>query len=144
MNSVLGHAVRFVFDPGDAELRSLMGDASFFASLSSYEGFGLAAVEAMSAGLVPILSGIPAFTRLVTAAGAGLFVDADKPAESAAAIAAIPVGDVDLQTEWRQRVMGVAARYDWEEVASRYGMVYESAVSKGAVIRPAVRSGAAG
>jgi hypothetical protein len=45
--------------------------------------------------------------------------------------------------DWRRRVLSVAARYDWQEVASRYGMVYESAISKGAVIRPAIRSGAA-
>jgi alpha-1,3-mannosyltransferase len=140
----IADAVRFVFNPADAELRSLMGEASFFASLSDYEGFGLAAVEAMSAGLVPILSGIPAFARLVSAAGVGLNVDADDPAAAAAAIAALPVGNVDLQAEWRQRVMAIAARYDWEEVANRYGMVYQSAISKGAVIRPAIRSGAAG
>ena len=139
----IADAVRFVLNPGDAQLRSLMGEASLFASLSSYEGFGLAAVEAMSAGLVPILSGIPAFTRLVSAAGAGLTVDADDPAAAAAAIAALPVGDADRQAEWRRRVMAVAARYDWQEVASRYGVVYEDAIATGAVIRPAVSSGAA-
>ncbi len=139
----IADAVRFVLNPTDAELRSVMGEASFFASLSAYEGFGLAAVEAMSAGLVPILSGFPAFTRLIAAAGAGLTVDADDPGATAAAIAAVPVGDAELMADWRRRVLSVAARYDWQEVASRYGMVYESAISKGAVIRPAIRSGAA-
>ena len=139
----LGDKVRFVFSPSDPELRGLMGEASFYASLSAYEGFGLAAVEAMSAGLVPILSGIPAFARLVAAAGVGLTVDADEPAAAASAIAALPVDDLDTQARWRQRVMAVAARYDWQEVASRYGMVYESAATKGAVIRPAMSSGAA-
>jgi alpha-1,3-mannosyltransferase len=137
----IADAVRFVLNPTDSELRDLMGSSSFYASLSSYEGFGLAAVEAMSAGLVPILSGIPPFTRLVSAAGVGLTVDADEPDAAAAAIAAFPAADVDLQADRRRRVMAVAARYDWEEVANRYGMVYESAVSKGAVIRPAIRSG---
>jgi alpha-1,3-mannosyltransferase len=139
----IAEAVRFVFEPSDAELRNLMRESSFFASLSSYEGFGLAAVEAMSAGLVPILSGIPAFTRLVSAAGASASTIRPAPAAAAAAIAGLPVGDAELQGEWRRRVMAVAARYDWQEVASRYGMVYESAISKGAVIRPAIRSGAA-
>ena len=138
----IADAVRFVFDPSDAELRNVMRESSFFASLSAYEGFGLAAVEAMSAGLVPILSGIPAFARLVSAADAGLIVDADAPAAAAAAIAALPVGDADWVADRRRRVMAVAARYDWQEVASRYGMVYESALSKGAAIGPAIRSGA--
>jgi glycosyltransferase involved in cell wall biosynthesis len=97
----------------------------------------------MSAGLVPILSGFPAFTRLVSAAGAGLTVDADDPAGAAAAIAALPVGDEGLQAEWRRRVMAVATRYDWQEVANRYGAVYESAVRRGPMIGPAVSSGAA-
>ena len=136
-------AVRFVLNPTDADLRALMGEASFFASLSAYEGFGLAAVEAMSAGLVPILSGIPAFARLVSAAGAGLTVDADNPAAAAAAIAALPVDDGDLIPEWRRRTMAVAARYDWQEVAARYGVLYEKAARKGDVIRPVVSSGAA-
>ena len=39
-----------VLNPSDAQLRSLIGEASFSACLSAYEGFGLAAVEAMSAG----------------------------------------------------------------------------------------------
>ncbi len=139
----IADAVRFVLNPTDLELRQVMGEASFFASLSAYEGFGLAAVEAMSAGLVPILSGFPAFTRLVSAAGAGLTVDADDPAGAAAAIAALPVGDEGLQAEWRRRVMAVATRYDWQEVANRYGAVYESAVRRGPMIGPAVSSGAA-
>jgi alpha-1,3-mannosyltransferase len=138
----IADAVRFVLNPTDAELRSVMGEASFFASLSAYEGFGLAAVEAMSAGLVPILSGFPAFTRLIAAAGAGLTVDADDPAATAAAIAALPVADPNWVAEWRRRVMAVAARYDWQEVANRYGVVYESAARDGAVIRPAISSGA--
>ena len=54
-------AVRFVINPSDAQLRSLLGEASYSACLSAYEGFGLAAVEAMSAGLLPILSGITPF-----------------------------------------------------------------------------------
>jgi len=139
----LGDAVRFVVNPSDGELLRLMGESSFFASLSSYEGFGLAAVEAMSAGLVPILSGIPAFARLISTADVGLTVDADDATGAAAAIASLPAGDADIQANWRRRVMAVAARYDWQEVASRYGMVYESAISKGAVIRPAITSGVA-
>ena len=35
------------------------------ASASEYEGFGVAAVEGMSAGLFPVLSDIPTFRNLV-------------------------------------------------------------------------------
>jgi hypothetical protein len=40
-------------------------------------------------------------------------------------------------------VIAVASRYDWQEVASRYGTVYESAIRKDAVVSSAISSGAA-
>ena len=52
-----------------------MGRCSVIASASEYEGFGLAAVEGMSAGLFPLLSDIPTFRHLVKRAGVGMFVD---------------------------------------------------------------------
>ncbi|MBW4022460.1 MAG: glycosyltransferase family 4 protein [Proteobacteria bacterium] len=133
-------AVRFVLNPTDADLRGLMGEASFFASMSAYEGFGLAAVEAMSAGLIPILSGIPAFRRLVTRAGIGLIVDADDAPSVAAAIVTLPVADADLLAAWRHRALAVAANYDWQEVARQYSLVYENAANIGPAIRQAVGS----
>ena len=81
-------AVDLVLNPTNDDLRVLMGKASFFASLSAYEGFGLAAVEAMSAGLIPILSCIPAFVQLISRGNVGLNIDADRPAAAAAAIIA--------------------------------------------------------
>ena len=40
--------------PSDQRLSELMGQASYFLCLSRHEGFGLAAIEAMSAGLTPV------------------------------------------------------------------------------------------
>lgn len=136
-------AVEFVLNPSDAELRILMGEASFYGSLSAYEGFGLAAVEAMSAGLVPILSGIPAFKRLVSSAGVGLTVDADDALAAAKAILSLSNHDENVYAEWRRQVMKTAARYDWQEVAGRYAILYENAIGKGEAIRPLVSSGVA-
>jgi alpha-1,3-mannosyltransferase len=138
----LADAVRFVVNPSNAELRGLMGEASFFGCLSSYEGFGLAAVEAMSAGLIPILSSIPAFKRLVSSQG-GVTVEGDDTAGAAAIINALPVFDAAVYAVWRDRAMKVAARYDWEDVAGRYGLLYEQAGGEGRVVRPVLSSGAA-
>lgn len=139
----LAEAVRFVLDPSNDDLRALMSEASFFASFSAYEGFGLAAVEAMSAGLIPILSNIPTFARLVAAAGVGMTVDAVDVPATAAAILALPLNDANVYAEWRRRAMEVAARYDWQEVAGRYAVLYQNAVGKGRIMRPLVSSGAA-
>src|SRR5690606_37536459 len=46
-------------DLDDAAIADALGDCSFFVSASEYEGFGLALVEALSAGLLPLASRIP-------------------------------------------------------------------------------------
>ena len=65
-------ALVVVESPGDAEIRRLIGGSSVIVSSSGYEGFGLAAVEGMSAGLFPLLSHIAPFERLVGNAAVGL------------------------------------------------------------------------
>ena len=44
--------------PNDSQVKELFRKASFFISLSKYEGFGIAPLEAMSFGIMPILSDI--------------------------------------------------------------------------------------
>ncbi|MDB5555706.1 MAG: aceC, partial [Rhizobium sp.] len=48
----------------NAGIRAAISKSSFFASASEYEGFGLVAIEAMSAGLVPVLEANTAYTAL--------------------------------------------------------------------------------
>ncbi|MGN6375857.1 MAG: glycosyltransferase family 4 protein [Sphingomonas sp.] len=57
--------------PGDAALSALIGRARVYACASTYEGFGLAAVEGAAAGLYPLLSDIPAFRRTLDRIGFG-------------------------------------------------------------------------
>jgi len=125
----VGDAVTFVANPSDAALKALIGEASYAASLSSYEGFGLAAVEAMSAGLLPILSGIVPFRRLVDESGMGLIVNADDPAGAAAMVAATVLADPAAYTERRRRIMESVRRYNWDSVATQYAGLYEEAAA---------------
>lgn len=117
-------AVQIVTDPSDVTLRMLMRQSSYFASLSSYEGFGLAAVEAMSAGLVPILSDIAPFKRLLAADIAGVIVSAEHPAPGAAMIEATVLEGEIAYAQRRNSVMSAVHRYNWEDVARRYAAVY--------------------
>jgi alpha-1,3-mannosyltransferase len=122
-------AVRFVINPSDTELRTLIGEASYFASLSAYEGFGLAAVEAMSAGLFPILSDIAPFRRLVDDTKIGVSLDPAVPAALAAHVAASTLEDLGAYTTRRTQIMHAVRRYDWEEVAAQYSEIYRDAVA---------------
>ncbi|MBO1361732.1 glycosyltransferase family 4 protein [Acetobacter sacchari] len=118
-------SVRFVIDPDDVTLRETIGEASYFASLSEHEGFGLAAVEAMSAGLTPLLSPIPPFRRLVAQTGVGVLVDPADLDEAAIRIEAAHVEDEGAASVVRRLAMQGAEPYDWRSVAQRYVNVYQ-------------------
>ena len=71
----LGDRFELHVTPTDDELRGLIARSGSYVCASSYEGFGLAAVEAASANLFPILSDIPPFADTVHRLGYGLLVD---------------------------------------------------------------------
>ncbi len=120
----LVEAVQFAFAPNNNELASLIEQSSYFISPSSYEGFGLAAVEAMSAGLVPILSDIPPFAALVNRAGAGLLFNPQSASAAAQAMLNFDVG-TDLPSQ-RAAVIGAASAYAWPKVVDRFVEQYRA------------------
>ncbi|NVN37005.1 glycosyltransferase family 4 protein [Komagataeibacter swingsii] len=123
-------ALRIVSGPSDAALRDLMGEASFFGCLSAHEGFGLAAVEAMSAGLVPILSNITPFARLMQQGAAGVMVDPDNLAPGAREVEALAASLPDTADALRARNMEVASHYDWNSVAQEYVRLYQQVLGQ--------------
>ena len=74
------------------EIRNVLGRCSLFASASDYEGFGLVAVEALSAGLMPVLNANTAYKDLASRHGEIRICDfADSDATAAAIEAAFDV-----------------------------------------------------
>ncbi len=116
--------VQFAVDPSDASLRDLIGQASYFLCLSGYEGFGLAAVEAMSAGLFPVLSDIAPFKRLNAETGLGIILPSEPLEAQAATIeASVTQNDTDY-VRHRMALMDSVKRYDWESAAAEYAAAY--------------------
>lgn len=74
--------VHLVANPSDEEIRSLLQQASYYLCLSRHEGFGIAPIEGMSAGLTPILSNIPPFRRLIDQSGLGFTLDENSSADA--------------------------------------------------------------
>lgn len=124
----VGDAVRFVVNPSDLELRALIGEASYFACLSAYEGFGLAAVEAMSAGLFPILSDIPPFLRLVNDTKIGLIHEFATPATTVERVCMSLLTDQAAYAARRAQTMHAVRLYDWNTVAAKYDEIYREAI----------------
>ena len=121
--------VQLAANPSDAEIRQLLNQANYFLCLSQHEGFGIAPIEAMSAGLTPILSDIPPFRRLVEESGLGFLV----PTDFNLAINQLLQLHQQGQIAYRQRrldAMKFARRYAWPEVADRYLALYEQLYSE--------------
>jgi len=116
--------------PSQQELRTLLGQASYFICQSRHEGFGIAPIEAMSAGLIPILSDIPPFRKLLTETGQGVLLES-KTLEGRA---------YEIQRLHEERLCGVSVRlalmrsvqkYAWDGVADKYAQAYQKAVGAG-------------
>jgi alpha-1,3-mannosyltransferase len=101
----------------DSEIGKIIGEASFFLSASEYEGFGIALIEALSAGLTAIVHPNPSFRMLAANHPTVGLVDFSDPAKVADA----------LEAAWRNRNPAYAtdlSNYAWSTVARRYLEVY--------------------
>ena len=127
----LRDAVEVVLSPSDEALRTMMAQCSLAMSASDYEGFGLSAIEAMSAGLLPILSAIPPYRHLVASTGAGVIVNFDEPKAAVnIVLGAWQRFSADYQRS-RQTTMEAAKRFDWQNSADAYTKMYHQALGHG-------------
>ncbi len=129
-----GVAQRIVLHPNPDvhALRSLIGLASYFLCLSRHEGFGIAPIEAISAGLIPLLSPIPPFIRLFETTGAGAVLYATGATQKALQIGRL---HADLAHSPRRFQSSLAAMqtnlkpYSWESVAGHYACQYDQVLA---------------
>jgi len=110
----------------DDGVKEVIKDCSFFVSASHYEGFGLTVVEAMSAGLLPIVNRIKSFEAIVGNASVGILTDFSNPTD-AAKDAVEFMSQTRLHYE-QSRTEAIAAsdRYSWDGTAQRFVEAYES------------------
>jgi alpha-1,3-mannosyltransferase len=123
-------STRIEIAPDDARIGELIGQSSFYASASEHEGFGISVVEAMGAGLFPVLSRIPAFEALLAGVGTGLLLDTF---ESDDAVAALRQAAADLASSGdyaRRRLIASADRYDWRERAEEVLRLYRDVLDQ--------------
>jgi alpha-1,3-mannosyltransferase len=122
--------VEFHAAPSDQLLAELMARAQYFVCLSRHEGFGIAPIEAMSAGLIPILSPIPPFEKLVREGGVGLLVDpADPHAAASKVLALANVDDAGFRAR-REHAMRSVVPHDWRHAVDQYVDEYRLAAGK--------------
>ncbi len=109
----------------DATLASLYAQASVFAFLSEYEGFGLTPLEALAGGVPPIVLDTPV-ARETCGAGARYIAPSAPDDEIAAAMAELLTSADARQHVLRHR-HDVLSRYDWALAAAATLSVLEEA-----------------
>lgn len=105
-------------------IADLISQCSLFVSASEYEGFGLVAIEAMSAGLLPVLQENSAYAALAARHGmmkVGDFTFASQGAELIRSAWRMLEGDPERM---RTTLIHEADGYSWEKVAERYIRLY--------------------
>ena len=132
-NAGLSDAIDVVASPTDETVKALMRNSSFVASSSEYEGFGVAAVEGMSAGLFPLLSEIPPFRRLIARTGLGINIDYSSPDAGARRLLQSLPEIASSYAARRAACMQAAKAYDWPGVCEEYSKLYNAAI--GATVR---------
>lgn len=124
----VAESVELIDSPSDDRLRELISRSSVFASASAYEGFGIAAIEAISAGLFPVLSDIPPHRRTIDTVGFGLAMDFSNADAAVARFLPAWHDWCSRLPAQRARFIGSVDRYTWPAVAKRFDEVYRAVI----------------
>ena len=109
----------------DAELPAWYAAADVLAFPSTKEGWGLAILEAMSAGLPVVASDLPVFGEYLTSGRDALLVPVDDAAALAGALAAV-LDDPELAAKLRAAALATCERFSWARSAAEHQAIYAS------------------
>jgi len=124
----------------DAELPAWYAAADVLAFPSTKEGWGLAVLEAMSAGLPVVTSDLPVFLEYLRPGRDALVVPVGDAAALAGALAAV-LDDPALAARLRAAGLSVSRRFTWARSAREHRAIYGTVVSPGDVERAVERGG---
>jgi len=114
----------------DDDVRGWLARQPIFVSVSKYEPFGLAVLEAAQAGCALVLSDIPTFRELWD--GAAIFVPPEDDAAIAAAVAQL-LADPDVRASFGRAAREQSRAYSVEAMTSGVLDVYRSLLPSGAI-----------
>lgn len=107
-----------------ATLLAELGKAEIFLSAAQYEGFGLSVLEAMAAGVIPLVNRIEAFEALITDGQNGFLIDYDQaPLAGQQILKIVRLADLEKK-QLGQNAQAQAADYSWDVTVPKFEKVY--------------------
>jgi alpha-1,3-mannosyltransferase len=116
----------------DRSVVNLMQSTRFFILASSYEGFGIAVVEAMAAGRIPIVSDIQPMRDLITNGQNGFIIDFNDTESAAATVDEILNYPPVQLTQIADAARLSSRKFSWNSVGKAYLTLYDKCL-RGAV-----------
>ena len=126
----LGGRVRFHGATSREELYRLLERAQMFVSASSYEGFGLSTIEAMSAATVPVVTAVGAHPDVIESGVSGFLVDVDAT-ELSAYIERVLMMSPEDTAAMGEAARAATRRFSWSEIAPQYEELYSQVLKIG-------------
>lgn len=123
----LDAVVEFHDSPSDEALQALIARSSIFASPSAYEGFGISLIEAVSAGLYPVVSDIPAHRRSCTKLDVGSLIDFADPLSAARLLQDVRAA---RQRRTAPTTMAGLLAYGWPQVSANMLAIYDHVLGR--------------
>lgn len=120
----------------DKGVEDVLQGASLFVSASDYEGFGVALIEAMSAGLKPVVHPNEAFQILAARHPSVALVDFSDASAAASVVVSAHAALVERAPAAKPSREELAV-YSWPQVSAKYADAYRAAIAgrKGAPSR---------
>jgi alpha-1,3-mannosyltransferase len=108
----------------DEQLEYEVLKSHFIVSASEYEGFGMAVIEGMAAGMIPIVSNISSFEKIVQDSGLGLInkYRGKKDADSIINFVEHQLKSLNILTVEAKQF---SERYSWVSVERKFAQKYE-------------------
>jgi alpha-1,3-mannosyltransferase len=125
--------VHVAIGASDAQVAALLARASLFVSASEHEGFGLAVIEALSAGLIPIVHANEAFRSLAKTCDLVHLADFRDSADAATKIEEVFAALRQNHADLRSAAQKAAVNYDWPAVADLYLDLYREVMEAGKI-----------
>jgi glycosyltransferase involved in cell wall biosynthesis len=125
LGTSLGIRERVHFLGRRPDVASLLKMADVYVQCSHFEGFGIAAVEAMATGLPVVASAVPGLSDVV--GDAGLLVPPGDAGALAAALRRV-VESEDLRNDLRRKSLVRAKQFSIQQCADAYLSLYDSLI----------------